>query len=65
MRDNPIVDVIIPAYKPKESFISNRLQSTNIQLWREQLRTVLGKGNPALMKVLKDFRQYLKNPLCQ
>lgn len=50
---------------PKESFISNRLQSTNIQLWREQLRTVLGKGNPALMKVLKDFRQYLKNPLCQ
>ena len=21
MRDNPIVDVIIPAYKPKESFI--------------------------------------------
>ena len=50
---------------PKESFIRNRMQSTNIQLWREQLRTVLGKGNPALMKVLKDFRLYLKNPLCQ
>lgn len=45
---------------PKESFISNRLQSINLQLWREQMRTAIGKGNPALLNMLKDFRKYLK-----
>ncbi|MBQ6203016.1 MAG: glycosyltransferase [Prevotella sp.] len=45
---------------PKESFINNRLQSINLQLWREQLRTAIGKGNPSLLNMLKDFRKYLK-----
>ena len=44
---------------PKESFINNRLQSINLQLWREQLRTAIGKGNPALLNMLKDFKKYL------
>lgn len=45
---------------PQKDIISNRLRSINLQLWREQLRTAFGKGNPSLHKMLKGLKQHLK-----
>lgn len=57
---NSVCSMLEKKYYPKKTFVSNRIQSINLQLWRLRLQSVFGKGNPALLTMLKGFRQYLK-----
>lgn len=44
----------------KRIAVSNRMRRNNLQLWRELFLTSIGRGDPRLLKMLKDFRQHLK-----
>ena len=45
----------------KETVIKNRIRNVNLQLWREIIRVNVGKGNPLLLYMLKDFKKYLQS----
>ena len=57
---NSVLNMLQKKGQPKRTIINNRMRRNNLQLWRELFRTHVGRGNPQLLKMLKDFKQHLK-----
>lgn len=50
---------------PCKKTIRNKLRNIRLQLWREQLKALLGKKNEPLYRMLSDFKAHLKSSLAE
>ena len=57
---NSVFNLLQKKGLPKRTIINNRMRRNNLHLWRELFRTHIGRGNPQLLKMLRDFEQHLK-----